>query len=467
MGCKVAHALVLLCTNLSLAVLILAGCGSSLAPSTGGTNIAVSGQAITKVRTNGNEIAFLEERLHSIFNDGPQRTLAVASSDGPKIEPYATPAGWSLVDFALHPSGDISLVLTTFTLVRIVRLNALGMVRSDQLFVDDAAAADPYYNYAGGLTNDTSLQPVLMHDAARVVPLGESLGLVLRTGRNAVVAYRLDLGASGVYQLSWRTLVEPGSSILLVGITSGSFDTFGQLQSYVQIYIDADTEGSGMLAVGVLNAPLENFSFQAHSEFFSEPITATDGMLFTRLAASDGHRLGSTVIDTHARTELHGLRATSHGFVLLGRVLTQVRADGGGWDAFAAIVGRDGVQSSYSVVDVNQGDMLLDAAALADGRYLALGVTGYTQNPTGESISETAQPLLAVLNSDGSLAQRIAYPAGPRQNQLTTIAPLNGHWLVGGMNNGPGTHSGDANRDLIMADGFLREGTDLPVSPAD
>jgi hypothetical protein len=215
----------------------------------------------------------------------------------------------------------------------------------------------------------------------------------------------------------------------------------------------------------VLNAPLENFSFKSHSEFFREPITATDGMLLTRLATSDGHRLGSTVIDTHARAELHGLRATSRGFVLLGRVRTQVRADGGGWDAFAAVVGRDGMQTSYSIVDVNQGDMLLDAAALADGRYLALGVTGYTQNPTGESISETAQPLLAVLNFDGSLAQRISYPAGTRQNQLTTIAPLNGHWLVGGMNNGPGTHSGDANRDLIMADGFLREGSDLPVSP--
>jgi len=32
------------------------------------------------------------------------------------------------------------------------------------------------------------------------------------------------------------------------------------------------------------------------------------------------------------------------------------------------------------------------------------------------------------------------------------------------MINGPGTHSGDADRNLIVADGFLREGSNLPTS---
>jgi hypothetical protein len=31
------------------------------------------------------------------------------------------------------------------------------------------------------------------------------------------------------------------------------------------------------------------------------------------------------------------------------------------------------------------------------------------------------------------------------------------------MINGPGTHSGDADRELIVADGFLREGSNLPT----
>lgn len=89
--------------------------------------------------------------------------------------------------------------------------------------------------------------------------------------------------------------------------------------------------------------------------------------------------------------------------------------------------------------------------------------TGYVQNPTGASISEAAQPLLALLNSDGSLAQNLGFTGGARHNQLSTVASLDGRWLLGGMVNGPGTHSGDVQRQLIVADGFLRERSDLPT----
>jgi hypothetical protein len=417
---------------------------------------------VTKVRTAGSEVVLLEERLTSIFEDGPQRTMALLQNDGKTVHPYVPPQGWSVVDFAVHPSGDISVVLTTTTEVRIVRLNSQGSIRSDLLFLDPAATSDPFFNYAGGLKNDNSLQPALMHDAARLAPIGESLAVVLRTGRNAIVAYRLDPDSNGAYQRSWRTLLEPGSSILLVGITSGSFDVFGQLQNHLRIYVDVDAQAPGTLAVGVVNAPFQNYTFRAHAQYFNEPIAASTGVLLTRVATADGRRLGSTVIDTRDRAELHGLRATPGGFLLVGRVLSQVRSDGSGWNAFAAIVGHNGAPGSYSVIDVDRGDVLFDAAALPDGRFLALGATGYTQNPSGESISETAQPLLVLLSSDGSLVQNLGYAGGARQNQLTTIAPLNGAWLLGGMIDGPGTHSGDADRALIVANGFLREGSNLP-----
>jgi hypothetical protein len=441
---------------------LLAGCeGRPAPPVAGGVDLAVTGQTVIKVRTAGNEVVLLEERLHSIFEDGPQRTLAIVHSDGHTVQPYVPPTGWSVVDFAVHPSGDISAVLTTATAVRLVRFDPAGSVRIDQVFLDPLAAADPFFNYAGGFTNDGALQPVLMHDAARLAPLGESLALVLRTGRNAIVAYRLDLDGNGSYRPSWRTLVEPGSSILLQGITSGTLDVFGQLQNHLEVFVDVNAEGT--LGVGAVNAPLLNYTFQAHAQYFGEPIAASRGALLTRVAAVDGHRLGSTVIDTQDRSELHGLRATPRGFLLVGRVLTEVRPDGSGWNAFTALVGRDGALGPYSVVDVDQGDVLLDAAALPDGRYLALGTTGYTQNPSGESISESAEPLLALLKSDGSLERNLGYTGGARHNQLTTIAPLNGSWLLGGMINGPGTHSGDADRRLLVANGFLQERSNLPT----
>ena len=455
----------LLHAPLCLALAVLGGCGSQNPPAspapTKTVDVAVTGQTVTKARTTGNEVVLLEERLTSIFEDGPQRTLAIVQSDKHTVQAYTPPAGWSVVDFAVHPSGDISAVLTTTRDVRIVRLDQNGSFRSDQQLLDPAAASDPFFNYAGGIKDDTALQPALMHDAARLAPIGESLALVLRTGRNAIVAYRLDPDASGAYQVAWRTLVEPGSSILAIGITSGSFDTFGQLQNHLRLFVDVDAAGT--LAVGVVNVPMSNFTFRAHSDFFGEPIAASQGILLARVAIADGRRLGGTALDTQNLAELHGVRATPTGFALLGRVFSEVRPDGSGWNAFTALIAQDGTLGAYNAIDVDRGDVLFDIAALPSGRFLALGSTGYTQNPTGESISEAAQPLLVLLNTDGSLAQNLGFTGGARHNQLTTIAPLNGHWLLGGMANGPGTHSGDANRALIVADGFLREESNLPA----
>jgi hypothetical protein len=373
-----------------------------------------------------------------------------------------------VVDFELHPSGDISAVLTTATDVRIVRLDRKGSIRSDYVFSDPAAASDPFFNYAGGLRQDGALQPALMHDAARLAPLGESLAVVLRTGRNAIVAYRLDPDANGAYQRSWRALVEPGSSILFEGITTGSFDVFGQLQNHLRIFVDVDSEAPGKLAIGAVNAPMFNYTFRAHTDYFSEPIAASTGVLITRVAVIDGRRMGSTVIDTHNRAELHGLRATPGGFLLVGRVLYEVRSDGSGWDAFIAIVGNDGTPGPYSVVDIDRGDVLFDAATLPDGRYLALGTTGYTQNPSGESISESAQPLLALLNTDGSLGRNLGYPGALRHNQLTTIAHLGmaaGFLVEWSMAPGPIRATPTTGSSLPMA--FCgRRPTCLPNDPA-
>jgi hypothetical protein len=199
-----------------------------------------------------------------------------------------------------------------------------------------------------------------MHDAARLAPLGESLAVVLRTGRNAIVAYRLDVDASGEYRIAWRTLVEPGSSILGQGITSGSFDVFGQLENHVRIFVDVDLDAPATITISVVSAPILNFTFRAHAEYFNEPIAVSTGVLLTRLANGDGRRLGSTVVDTYERAELHGLRGTPGGFVLVGRVLSDVRSDGSGWDAFTALVGRDGTPGPYNVVNVDRGDVLFD-----------------------------------------------------------------------------------------------------------
>jgi hypothetical protein len=242
-----------------------------------------------------------------------------------------------------------------------------------------------------------------------------------------------------------------------VGITSGSFDVFGALENHWHVHLDADAAGN--VAVGVIGQPFIDPLFAVHADFFKEPTSATAGLLISRVAP-DGQRLGSTVIDTVQASELYGVRLSGDDIALVGRVFSEVRGDGTGWNAYVAHVGRvSGTLLSYRAVDLDRGEVLFDIAPLAQGRFLVAGAAGYSQNPVGASVSEETSPLLAVLESDGTLKQRINVAAGARQNQLRSIAARGGNWLVGGMVNGPGTHSGDGNPALIVADGYVHEMT--------
>jgi hypothetical protein len=118
------------------AVALLVACEDRETPPINSVDLAVVGQTLTKVRTAGNEVVVLEERLTSIFENGPQRTLAILQSDDRTVHPYMPPPEWSVVDFAVHPSGDISAILTTATEVRIVRLAPNGSIRTDKTFLD-------------------------------------------------------------------------------------------------------------------------------------------------------------------------------------------------------------------------------------------------------------------------------------------------------------------------------------------
>jgi hypothetical protein len=420
---------------------------------------AVAGMAVIKVRTGPDGVALLEEKLTSLLETGPQRRITLLDAAGVVRGRYSAPAGSSLIDFAQHPSGEISAVLATARTVTLVRLDHSAVPANEFPLLDPQAPNDPFFDH-GGVRDDGSMVPVFTRDAVRLAPAGEAVVVALRTGRNAVVAYRFEFARPAGFTRAWRTLVEPGLSMFGIGITSGTFDTFAALENHFHVLLDADAQGN--VAVAVVGKPGAADLFPAHAAYFGQPTGISLGLLVSRLAP-DGQRQGTTLIDTTQSSELHGLRLNGSDIGLVGRVFSQQLADGSGWNAYAAHVDRaSGALLSYRVVDIDRGEILFDIAPLTQGRFLVAGTAGYTQNPTGASVSEQSAPLLAVLESDGTLRQRIAFAAGARQNQLRSIVPRGGNWLVGGMVDGPGTHSGDGNPALIMADGFVRE-TAIPV----
>jgi hypothetical protein len=441
---------------------LLAGCGggggtSETAPpppSTPPVDIQVTGLAVVKVRSGSQGVTAMEETLVPLGDPGPRRMLALFDAGGIRIGSYVPPAGSSLIDFARHPSGETTAILATNRTVTLVRLDGSGLPIDETPLADPLAAGDPYYD-AGGLKDDGSMVPLFARDASSVAQIGEEVAVALRTGRNAVVAYRFRHRRPDGYSLAWRTLVEPGLSMFGVGITSGTFDTYGQLENHWHVHLDADAAGN--IVVGVIGRTGIAPVFAAHADHFAQPIALQNGLLLTRLDP-DGRRLGTTPIDTTQVSELHGLRLAGDDVGLVGRVFSEKRPDGTGWNAYVAHIDRaSGAARSYRTVDVDAGEILFDIQPLGAGRFLVAGAAGYAENPDGASISESGGPLLAVLESDGTLRQRLAFPSGPRQNPIRTLEPRGSKWLVGGMMNGPGTHSGDADRSLIRADGYVNE----------
>ncbi len=413
----------------------------------------VSGQALVKLRSQGGTVLMLEERLCSIFEQAPVRRLARHAAA--QLQRWEAPAGWHLLDFAPHPSGEISLVLSNATQIRLLRLGSgLGLLQ-DQVLVDPGLAGDPCLD-EGGILRADSQQPYLMRDAARVAALGEDLILALRAGLHQVVAYRFARGAA---LPSWRSLVEPGCSALGRFLSGGCYDVYGQLENHLRLQLDVRADGQ--IGIAVAQAPGIQL-FASHQWHFGETLEASHGLLLTRLSPN-GQRLGSTLLATQGRTELHALRATPGGWALAGRIRSRGTEDG--WEGFAALVGAQGEGGTLRLLAQEPGsDALFDIAPLADGGFIAVGACAYAQNPGGASISESAEPLLLRLAANGVATARLALPAGPRHNALRSLAWHGSGWLIGGLRDGPGTHSGDNDLSLVRADGFVSERRDFPAA---
>lgn len=447
--------------------LLLAACGG------GGGNTpqplvdhAVPGRFVLRVQAAGTGYVALEE-APAPYRDGLpsapiDRRIRISQGGGAQDADalYAPPEGWSLIDMARHPSGELSTVLATHRELRLVRLSAQGRPLTSTPLADPEAPRDPYYDF-GGIKDDTAMLPLFTRDAVRLAALGEDLAVALRTGRHAVVAYRYAHAVPGGYAQRWRRLVEPGTTVMARYLTSGSHDTYGQLANHFQVLVAANAQGE--IAVAVPAAP-HNGAYAAHAAHYfiylpgpPRPPLPEHGAIVTRLDGAEGSHQGATFIDTGTTTQVYALRALpGGGWAIAGRQ----RATGseGGWNGFAAWLDGAGRLQRHAELHVEHDDALFDIAPLPGGRYLAAGATGYRQNPAGASISGEGAPLLAVLDAEGRIAQRLQLPTAPGQNPVRSLDGHGPRWLAAGMRDGPGTHTADADpARLLRADGFVRE----------
>ncbi len=390
-------------------------------------------------------------------------------SDADFYGSYVPAADEQLLDFALHPSGEVTAVAAGADAYRLLRFDASGTLRATTLLADPDAANDPFIDFSGPSAPPPlpGFAPRATVDAARLAPLGEDVAVVTRTGIDTVVAFGYDIESSGTLTRRFRTVIEAGIVLIPVGIsgaTAGTVDTFGQLDNAFHVFIDAAADGAGFTVAVAETAFTTPMVVAGHRSHFHENlwrrpgggIKSQWGAVLTRLDR-EGQRVVSMYVDAPVEAELQGLRTVGDATYVLGRMQTQSGADG--WDAYAAAVDSASLQLRwFTPVDVEAGDVLFDVAAAGAERLVAVGATRYTQNPSGFSISEAAPLAIFLARGDGAPGARLDIPVGPHHNELRSIVEVDpGRALrLGGFDDGPATHSAEGDPSRMSADGFLR-----------
>jgi hypothetical protein len=432
--------------SICVAVVLATACASREHVASPPLEVGRSGVAVMKARRAHDDYLVLLETPRPIGDvERPDRVLRRFRSKDPPLD-YLAPGGATIADFAAHGSGEASILLVSDAGYAVERWLPDGSRR-------------------GAVAVSGIVPTAWSRDAGRLTAVGDDVVVVLRADDSSVRALRYTPDGAG-FRGVWDTVVEPANDLLPTGLISGSFDTFGQLRNPFHVYVDAglDTGVGGALWIGVLVDPRSDL-LSAHNAAFGDDLRFVSGsgpgpaqssdVLVTRLDGA-GRRTFSRMVGTRWNDEIYGMRAVAGAVLITGRTET-TPGEAGGWDGLLARVTDDGT-SSARTLDVDAGDILFDADVLSDGRTVAVGGTGYTDNPTGGSISERCSLLALVITGDAQT--RIPLPGLPRHNHLRTlltdVAPV---W-VAGMSDGPGTHSGDSDPSAIRAEPFVAT---LPV----
>lgn len=262
----------------------------------------------------------------------------------------------------------------------------------------------------------------------------------------------------------WSLLVEPDVHRTPWGMVGGSYDAFGQMAQQYSVYLTIDDSDCAYVAIRAMGG--KRFTtLHYHNKHFGEALTyksdspgdngtPTDALV-TKVHP-DGQRVFTSVMGTAYQDEIHGIRVFNNKVVTYGR---SVITDFNDWDPYVALYdAATGDEVFVKNYDLGSNELFLAVGYDAlEASLLVGGVGGWSQNPGGVSISEQGYKVMLSLDeTNGTVTEIISLQNGARQNQVYAIQIIEENFLlVAGWENGPGTHSGDGNSDLVSADGFL------------
>ncbi len=432
-----------------------AACAPGAGPPPAWPLTRTAGRSAARVAVTPTHVVVLEETLAGLdqLAPGPRRVRAIdRRTFRERTWEPAAPA--RIGDAAVHPSGAVSVaVVDEAGLIQIVRLDANLVPTITTPLVDPQVATDPPF--------DPSASPDLhangfTAESVRVGALGEDALVAVFTSRNSLVAYRLGV-VDGALATAWRSLIEPSVGLTPFLPIGGSFDTFGAIVAWFRPALAVDEKGDAYLAVWANRGRIAVHNLVLGGDLAPLPTDAGlhDSDVIVTSIDGGGQRRWSRVVGTKYEDEPYALAASGGKVVVAGRSRRFPGNDNTQWDPWLAALDGAGATLASRTVPFDALGILLAVGVDRTGAIVAGGSDGWAQNPEGLSIFTFGAKLLFTLEDAAANPARVALPAGPRHNEIrSVVVTAEGTWFAG-HEDGPLTHSGDADRAEIHATGIV------------
>lgn len=460
------------CTPLPLAattliLLACAGCAPSPSPVVPADERSEGRALVRFVAVSRDEAIVLEERLAPWpelegDRDPGVRRLVRVTFGGARHLLFEADPDERLLDAARHPSGELELLgIDLSRRPFLVRLRSDGTQLGRWTLEDPDLAADTDA-WLGDSPPDALRVGSLSGDGARIAADGEGSVVAVFTESNAVLVYRL--GWNGTEPVRGpRTLVMPATTITPFLPIGGSYDVFDAIVNWFLVHLDVDPQGRAYVATFVnpnrllRQNTVFGTSFEARKTDGDRSNRPSD-FLLTRIDRDGSIGFATVGGAFDVDDETYAIRAGASSVAVVGRARRYRGLDNTEWDAHLAVFGTDGterVSLTYDAVDSAIGQAV-DFGP--DGELYVGGTEAWAQNPDGFSLFDEGRPFLARLV--GAELERLdaALPATRGHAELRDLRVHEGGLFLLGLEKGPLTHTGDADRALVVADGFLTVG---------
>lgn len=397
---------------------------------------------IIKAESAANGFYILSEVLSPLIISPGDRILRKINSNGAEIMRIQSNTKHALIDFC-SSDNFIFVVRSSANSIEVQKYNLNGA------FLDSKVVWE-----------NSNIASISTHDRARIAIRNNTVSVAFRAEYNSVLLTSLD---AENLEINWSTLIEPENYVLPTSMTGGSYDTFEQLAHPYMVFLDLDQDGNAYVVVPALYGS----TIYLHNQFFSENLSHVSEAFVSPGFESDalvtkvdiqGERVFAVVAGSIDPDECYGIKTDDNSFYLFGRSAKPTSTIGYEWDGYLAQYNSStGNPIFISSLHVDQSSIVYDIAKTDGGKIVAVGATGWTQNPLGYSVSEHSRKMVAILDQAGNFQEEFKIQSGLRHNQVRTIINQKGKVWLGGWENGPGTHSGDNNPQLVYADAFWQD----------